>query len=73
VIIQAKGLLQISDTGAIEAVVREIVAANPAQFADYKSGKVAIKGFLIGQIMKRSGGKANPGMVNELLEKLAAE
>jgi len=72
-IIKAKGLVQITDTGAIEAIVREVVAANPAQFAEYKAGKVAIKGFFVGQIMKKSGGKANPGSVNEILEKLAAE
>lgn len=72
-IIKEKGLVQISDTGAIEAIVREIVAANPAQFAEFKSGKAAIKGFFVGQVMKKSGGKANPGMVNEILDKLAAE
>lgn len=72
-IIKEKGLLQISDTGAIETIVREIVASNPAQFAEFKSGKAAIKGFFVGQVMKKSGGKANPGMVNEILDKLAAE
>ncbi len=72
-IIQEKGLVQITDTGAIEGIVREVVAANAAQFAEFKGGKVALKGFFVGQIMKKSGGKANPGMVNQILDKLAAE
>lgn len=73
VIIQEKGLVQITDTGAIEGIVREVVAANAGQFAEFKAGKVALKGFFVGQIMKKSGGKANPGMVNQILDKLAAE
>lgn len=72
-IIQEKGLVQITDTGAIEGIVSEVVAANAAQFAEFKGGKVALKGFFVGQIMKKSGGKANPGMVNQILDKLAAE
>lgn len=73
VIIKEKGLVQITDTGAIEAIVREIVTANPGQFAEFKSGKAAIKGFFVGQVMKKSGGKANPGIVNTILDKLASE
>jgi aspartyl-tRNA(Asn)/glutamyl-tRNA(Gln) amidotransferase subunit B len=69
-IVQEKGLVQIVDTGAIEARVREVVDANPAQWAEFTGGKVALKGFFVGQIMKKSGGKANPGMVNQILEKL---
>ena len=73
VIIKEKGLVQITDTGAIEAIVREVVEANAGQFAEFKAGKVALKGFFVGQIMKKSGGKANPGSVNQILDKLAAE
>jgi len=71
-IIQEKGLVQITDTSAIEALVKEIVDANPGQFAEFKAGKVALKGFFVGQAMKKSGGKANPGMLNEILDKLAS-
>lgn len=73
VIIKEKGLVQITDTSAIEAIVREVVEANAGQFAEFKAGKVALKGFFVGQIMKKSGGKANPGSVNQILDKLAAE
>jgi aspartyl-tRNA(Asn)/glutamyl-tRNA(Gln) amidotransferase subunit B len=73
VIIKEKGLVQITDTGAIEAIVRAVVSANAAQFSEFKAGKVALKGFFVGQVMKNSGGKANPGIVNSLLDKIAAE
>lgn len=72
-IVKEKGLVQVADTGAIEAIVREVCAANAAQFAEFKAGKVALKGFLVGMTMRKSGGKANPGMVNEILDKLAQE
>ncbi len=71
--VKEKGLVQVADTGAIEAIVREVCAANAAQFAEFKAGKVALKGFLVGMTMRKSGGKANPAMVNEILDKLAAE
>ncbi|HOG64753.1 MAG TPA: Asp-tRNA(Asn)/Glu-tRNA(Gln) amidotransferase subunit GatB [Spirochaetota bacterium] len=67
-IIEADGLRQVSDTGAIEQVIDEVLAANPAQVEQFKSGKTAVKGFLVGQIMKKSGGKVNPAMVNQILE-----
>ncbi len=67
-IIEAKGLKQITDTGAIEKVIDEIMAANPKQLADYRSGKDKLFGFFVGQVMKVTGGKANPAQVNDLLK-----
>jgi len=71
-IIEAKGLRQITDTSAIERVITEVMTANPAQLADYRSGKDKLFGFFVGQVMKASGGKANPAQVNELLRKMLA-
>jgi aspartyl-tRNA(Asn)/glutamyl-tRNA(Gln) amidotransferase subunit B len=71
-IIEAKGLKQITDTGAIEKVIDEVMAANPKQLADYRSGKDKLFGFFVGQVMKVTGGKANPAQVNELLKKKLA-
>ncbi|MCH8059718.1 MAG: Asp-tRNA(Asn)/Glu-tRNA(Gln) amidotransferase subunit GatB [Proteobacteria bacterium] len=71
-IIEARGLQQITDTSAIEAVVDKVIAANPAQVAEYQSGKDKLIGFFVGQVMQETGGKANPGQVNTILkEKLA--
>ena len=69
VIVQEKGLAQVSDTGAIEKFCDEAIAANPAPVADYKAGKVAALNSLKGQVMKLSKGKANPALVGEILEK----
>lgn len=66
-IIESKGLKQITDTGAIEAYVDEVIANNPAQFEELKAGKDKMMGFFVGQIMKMSKGKANPAQVNELI------
>ncbi len=71
-IVAEKGLTQITDTGAIEAIVDKIIAANPENVALYKSGKDKIFGFFVGQVMKETGGKANPAAVNELLKKKLA-
>jgi aspartyl-tRNA(Asn)/glutamyl-tRNA(Gln) amidotransferase subunit B len=68
-IIATKGLQQISDSGAIEKIVDDVLAANAAQVADYKSGKQKAFNALVGQVMKASQGKANPAQVNELLRK----
>ncbi len=68
-IIDKKGLKQITDTGAIEAVLDEIIANNPKQVEDLKGGKDKLMGFFVGQVMKQTGGKANPGQVNQLLKK----
>jgi aspartyl-tRNA(Asn)/glutamyl-tRNA(Gln) amidotransferase subunit B len=67
-IIEAEGLRQVSDSNEIDLVIAAVLAANPAQVEQYRSGKTAVKGFLVGQIMKQSGGKANPALVNQLLE-----
>jgi aspartyl-tRNA(Asn)/glutamyl-tRNA(Gln) amidotransferase subunit B len=71
-VIEARGLKQITDTGAIEKVIEEIMAANPKQLADYRSGKDKLFGFFVGQAMKATGGKANPALLNELLKKKLA-
>ena len=68
-IIEAKGLKQISDSGAIESVIDTVMAANPSQLADYRSGKDKLFGFFVGQVQKATGGKANPGQLNDLLKK----
>ena len=66
-IVQKKGLVQMSDEGAIKAIVEKVVEANPQSVADYKAGKDRAIGFLVGQIMKETKGKANPQIVNKLL------
>ena len=66
-IMEREGLKQISDTGALETIINEVLAANPKQVDQYKGGKTAVIGFLVGQVMKASRGQANPGVVNELL------
>ncbi|MCH8865885.1 MAG: Asp-tRNA(Asn)/Glu-tRNA(Gln) amidotransferase subunit GatB [Proteobacteria bacterium] len=71
-IIEARGLQQITDRSAIEAVVDKVIVANPSQVAEYQSGKDKLIGFFVGQVMQETGGKANPGQVNTILkEKLA--
>jgi len=69
-IVEREGLVQVSDAGAIEAAVREIVAANPKQVEQYRAGKTQVLGFFVGQVMKKMQGKANPGLVNEILRRL---
>ncbi|MBI3876499.1 MAG: Asp-tRNA(Asn)/Glu-tRNA(Gln) amidotransferase GatCAB subunit B, partial [Verrucomicrobia bacterium] len=69
VIVQERGLAQVSDTGAIEKFCDDVIAANPGPASDFKSGKVAALNFLKGQVMKLSKGKANPGVVGEILER----
>lgn len=68
-IVEEKGLKQVTDTGAIEKIVDEVIAENQKQVADYKGGNEKIFGFFVGQVMKKSQGKANPGAVNDLLKK----
>ncbi|HET9108813.1 MAG TPA: Asp-tRNA(Asn)/Glu-tRNA(Gln) amidotransferase subunit GatB [Steroidobacteraceae bacterium] len=68
-IIESKGLRQITDTGAIERAIEEVMAKNPGQLADYRAGKDKLFGFFVGQVMKATQGKANPGQLNELLKK----
>jgi aspartyl-tRNA(Asn)/glutamyl-tRNA(Gln) amidotransferase subunit B len=71
-VIEGRGLRQITDTGAIESEIDAIMAANPKQLADYRSGKDKLFGFFVGQVMKATGGKANPALLNELLKKKLA-
>ncbi len=71
-IIESEGLTQVSDTGEIAAIIDEIVAANPAQVEQFKTGKEKVLGFFVGQVMKATQGKANPQMVNELLREALA-
>ena len=66
-IIDRLGLRQITDTGALEAIIDQIIADNPAQRDQYRAGKDKLFGFFVGQAMKATGGKANPGQLNELL------
>jgi len=67
-VIDAKGLKQITDSSAIEAVVDKVIEANPGQVAEYKAGKDKLIGFFVGQVMKETKGQANPGQVNQVLK-----
>ncbi len=66
-VIEKKGLKQITDSGAIEGMIDEVIANNPAQVEQYKAGKEQLLGFFVGQVMKVSKGQANPGQVNQIL------
>jgi aspartyl-tRNA(Asn)/glutamyl-tRNA(Gln) amidotransferase subunit B len=68
-IVEEQGLVQVSDTGEIERIIDEIMAANMGQVEEYRGGKEKVFGFFVGQVMRASKGKANPGVVNELLLK----
>ena len=68
-LIKEKGLTQVSDEAALEKIIDDVMAQNPAQLAQYRGGKDAVFGFFVGQVMKASGGKANPRKVNDLLKK----
>lgn len=72
-VVEEKGLVQISDTGALESAVAAVIAANPAQVEEFRAGKEKVIGFFVGQIMKATQGKANPNMVNEILRKKLSE
>lgn len=68
-IVEEKGLKQVSDTGALDAIIKEIMDANPGQVEQYRGGKDKLFGFFVGQVMKATKGQANPAVVNELLKK----
>ena len=68
-IIEVKGLKQVSDSATIEKLVDEIIAANPDQVAEYRSGKEKVFGYFVGLVMKASRGKANPAQMNEILKR----
>ncbi len=72
-VIAAKGLEQITDSGAIEQAVREVLAANPTQVEQYQGGQEKLLGYFVGQVMKATQGKANPGEVNKILKRLLAK
>ncbi len=65
-IVREKNLMQVSDSGELLALVREIIAANPGQAEDFRNGKTKLMGFFVGQLMQKTKGKANPGLANEL-------
>jgi aspartyl-tRNA(Asn)/glutamyl-tRNA(Gln) amidotransferase subunit B len=67
-IVQEKGLVQISDTSAIESVVQQVLQTHSDVVAKYKSGQANVKGFLVGQVIRGMGGKANPAMVQDLVQ-----
>jgi len=68
VIVEEKGLKQVSDTGELERIIDDLIAANPGQVEQYRGGKVQLIGFFVGQVMKATKGQANPGVVNQLLK-----
>jgi aspartyl-tRNA(Asn)/glutamyl-tRNA(Gln) amidotransferase subunit B len=70
IIIKEKGLAQISDTGALEAMAREIISANPKEAAEYQAGKSKLLSFFVGQLMRRTQGQANPQLANEIFQKM---
>lgn len=72
-IVKEKGLVQVTDTGVLEDAAKKIIAANPKSVADYKGGKTQALGFLVGQLMKETKGKANPALANQILEKVLKE
>jgi aspartyl-tRNA(Asn)/glutamyl-tRNA(Gln) amidotransferase subunit B len=71
-IVKEKGLTQVSDEGALDKIIDDVMAKNPQQLAQYRGGKEAVFGFFVGQVMKASAGKANPQKVNELLKRKLA-
>ena len=68
-IVEARGLRQVTDTGAIDAAIADVLAANADKLAEYRGGKDKLFGFFVGQVMKAMAGKANPAAVNEQLKK----
>lgn len=68
-VIEARGLKQVSDSGALEQAIAEVLAANPKELSAYRGGKDKLFGFFVGQVMKRTGGQANPAVLNDLLKR----
>ena len=67
-LVEKKGLIQISDTSAIEKLIEEIIASHPSELEKFRSGKTNLKGFFVGQVMKKSGGKADPKLTSQILD-----
>ncbi|MCB2166052.1 MAG: Asp-tRNA(Asn)/Glu-tRNA(Gln) amidotransferase subunit GatB [Deltaproteobacteria bacterium] len=72
-IVEAKGLVQVSDASELEAVVTKVLAASPDEVAAYRQGKKKVMGFFVGQVMRETRGQANPKLVNEILQRMLAE
>ncbi len=72
-IVEAEGLSRIDDQAAIEAAIRSVLDAHPKPVAEYRAGKQQTFGFLVGQVMKATRGKANPALVNDLLRRMLAD
>ena len=68
-LVEKKGLVQISDTGAIEQIIDEVIAAHPKELEQFRNGKTKLKGFFVGQVMKKTSGRADPKLTNQLLGK----
>jgi aspartyl-tRNA(Asn)/glutamyl-tRNA(Gln) amidotransferase subunit B len=68
-LVERKGLIQISDTGELEAIIDEVIAANPKELEQYRNGKTKLQGFFVGQVMKKTSGRADPKLTNQLLNK----
>ena len=72
-VVDKLGLMQVSDASAIETIVRKVISDNPKSVEDYKGGKTQAMGYLVGQVMRASKGKANPKIVNELVNRVLNE
>jgi aspartyl-tRNA(Asn)/glutamyl-tRNA(Gln) amidotransferase subunit B len=68
-IVEREGLKQVSDVSALDPAIDQVIASHPAQVAEFKAGKEKILGFFVGQVMKATGGKANPALLQELIRK----
>jgi aspartyl-tRNA(Asn)/glutamyl-tRNA(Gln) amidotransferase subunit B len=68
-IVELKGMKQVSDSGAIEEIVDRVIAANPGQVEEYRGGKAGLIGYFVGQVMRQTGGQANPQVVNDVLKR----
>jgi aspartyl-tRNA(Asn)/glutamyl-tRNA(Gln) amidotransferase subunit B len=68
-LVESKGLIQISDTGEIEQIIDAVIAAHPQELEQFRAGKTKLKGFFVGQVMKQTGGRADPKLANQLLAK----
>ncbi len=67
-LVRSRGLQQVSDEDTLRGLIREVLAANPVQLEQFRAGKKGLAGYFVGQVMRRSGGRANPARVSELLE-----
>ena len=68
-LVESKGLILMNDTGELEAIIEQVVAANPKELEQYRNGKTKLIGFFVGQVIKQTGGRADPKLTNQLLAK----